>query len=644
MFSRRDIALLVAAVAGLAAALGWSLTRTALPRADFTFCNGTEVKSLDPALVTGQPEGRLAYALFEGLVRWHPRTLEPLPSGARRWEISDDRLQYTFFLQPDAKWSDGSPVTAGDYAYSLRRFLDPRTAAEYAFQAWYLKNGKRYSEAAAALRPGDQVEVELNLTTDASNAVRGEVLRGKLVQIEDGRGEILDAERLAELAERENVDRQRWTYAVEIDGRTERFRYADDSTAAAKPPSRGARWCRQILIDFRDVGVEVLDDLTLRLTLENPTSYFLSLLGFYPLFPVNQACVERHGSPQWTYAENMVANGPYRQLFRRYRDRTRLIRSETYWDRDNVALETVDVLAVDSIYTALNLYLTGEADWIHEAPPNALRVMLEENPPRDDLNPAPMLNTYYYLLNVRREPLDDVRVRRALSMAIDREEICTKILAVGEQPALSLVPPGLPGYDPPETPGYDPAAARQLLAEAGYPGGRGFPRLEVSYNTHETHQLIAEVVRKQWERNLGIVVKGRNEEWGSFLASQRQSRFDVSRKGWIGDYADPNTFLDLFVAGGEQNNTNWGRPEYDALIDLAKVEPDPTKRLAALREAEELLMDELPIIPVFFYVSKNLVKPHVRGFHNNIQDYHPLWPLRLDRSGETPHDFLESRR
>ena len=647
MFSRRDLFLAVLAAAGLVAALAWSLGRGTLPRADFTFCNGTEVKSLDPAKVTGQPEGRIIYALFEGLVRWDPETLEPLPSGAVSWEISDDGLQYMFHLRPEAQWSDGTPVTADDYAYSLRRFLDPRTAAEYSFLAWNLKNGRRYSGGAGALRPGDLVEVELNLPVGAINTLRGEVVHGELLRVLGDDGQELSTEQLEELAQRESVDRSEWTFVVQTGDGQRSFRYADDATAAKQEPPEGIEWCRQTLVDFSTVGVEVVDDHTLLLTLQDPTSYWLALTGFYPLFPMQQACVEKYGSPRWTYVDNIVCNGPFVPEFRRFRDRMRLKRSDTYWDRDNVALETVDVLAVESVNTFLNLFLTGEVDWIQEAPPQAMRELLDEEPPRDDINPAPMLNTYYYLLNVDRPPLNDVRVRKALALAIDRDELCGRILPSGEMPAFSLVPPGLPGYDPPVL--GDPAAAqaervaqaKQLLAEAGYPDGRGFPRLEIMYNTHEAHQLIAEVIRKQWERNLGIVVKSRNEEWGSYLASQRQSRFDICRKGWIGDYADPNTFLDMFVTGGEQNNTNWGRTKYDQLIRGAAAETDPAKRLALLREAEEMLMDELPIIPVYFYVSKNLVKPYVRGFYNNIQDYHPLWAIWIDRDGDTPSDFVK---
>jgi oligopeptide transport system substrate-binding protein len=632
-------------VAGCAVlgSIGWALYRGQLPPADFTFVNGTEVKSLDPAIVAGQPENRMVNALFEGLVRWHPETLEPIPGVAERWEISADQLTYTFHLRADARWTDGSPVTAADFLYSLRRFLDPRTGAEYAYQAWYVRNARRYTGGARAVRPGDAVEVELNLPVDAINTLRGEVLRGELVRVESAAGEPLAAAELDKAAQVPDLAVDNWTFVVAVDGGETRFRIADDPDAR-RPPPAGIRWCRQVLLDFNQVGVRALDERTVEFTLEHPTAYFLNLLGFYPLFPVQRACVEKFGSPEWTEPSNIICNGPFKPLFRQLRDRTRVVKSDSYWNSGEVRLQSVDFLACESTTTGLNLYLTGKVDWIYDVPPPALRQLLKEEPPRDDLNPQPMLNTYFYLLNTTRKPLDDVRVRRALSLAMDRTELTSRLLAAGEQPAYSLVPPGLPGYDPPQTAHEDANTARRLLAEAGFPGGRGFPVLEILYNTHEGHQAIAQLIRKQWQRNLGIRVRTRNEEFATLLNSQRALNYDVSRLGWIGDYSDPNTFLDMFVTGGENNRTGWSSPEYDGLIAAAAREPDAAARMKLLADAERILMHELPLIPFYFYVSKNMVKPYVRGFYNNIQDHHPLSAIWIDRQEETPNPFLRGRR
>lgn len=609
---------------GTGAGIAWSLVGSDLPQADFTFINPSEVKSVDPALITGQPEGRIASAIFEGLLRYHPETLEPITAVAERWEISDDGLVYTFYLRKNAKWSDGSPVTAHDFHYSMRRLLDPRTAAEYAYQAWSLKNARRYSRGGGGIEPGDEVEVELNLPVDAVNTLRGEVVRGKLVRIE----------------ERDNDER---TFLVQLADEEVEFCPTDDKTAATSDPPENCRWCRQVILDFREVGIDVIDDLTLRLTLNHPTPYFLSLLAFYPFSPVNQACLEKHGSPQWTAAENIVTNGPYKIDFRRIRDRIRLSKNEYHWDRVNVKLGVIDVLAIESLTTGLNLFLTGEADWITEVPPPAMRVLLKQQPPRDDVNPYPFLLSYFFYLNTNRKPLDDVRVRRALSLALDREEITKRLLPAGEFPSYSLVPPGIPGYVHQQCAREDPEEARRLLAEAGYPEGRGFPRIDILYNTHESHQAVAELMRKQWQRELGISVRTRNEEWASYLSSLQQMQYNIARRGWIADYNDPNTFIDMFITGGEQNNTGWSNAQYDQLVKDASVELDPDKRFRMFEQAERILMDELPILPIYTSVSKNMVQPHVRGFYNNIRDDHPVWAMWIDPVQQGSNEFMRGR-
>ncbi len=603
----------------------WSSLAERLPPADFTFANESEVKSIDPALVTGQPEGRIAYALFDGLVRNDPETLEPLPGIAKRWEISDDKLTYKMFLRDDARWSDGSPVTAQDFHYSWRRLLNPRTAAEYAYQGWYFKNGRRYSQGGSGITPGDSVEVELNLPPGALNTLRGQVLRGELVRV----------------VEREKDTRD---YVVRIEGTEVCFRPTDDVEASERLPDSDCRWCRQVLLDFREVGIEVIDDFTLKIQLEHPTPYLLGLLGFYPLFPVNRHCLETHGQPAWTKAENLVNNGPFRMQFRRLRDRIRLVKNEHYWNQAAVQLQVIDALAVESLTTALNLYFTDKVDWITDVPAPALRVLMAADPPRQDLNPAPFLCSYFYLFNTTRKPLTDPRVRQALSLALDRAEICSRLMPAGEPPSLSLVPPGIPGWEQQRAAAENNDEARRLLAEAGYPEGKGFPRLEILTNTQESHQAISELIRKQWQRELGISVRTRNEEWGAYNSSLHQGKYDIARRGWGADYSDPNTFVELFTTDSEQNSTGWSNPRFDQLVVEATRETDHRRRFEILTEAERIVLDELPLLPIYSYHSKNMVKPHVRGFYNNARDDHPLWAIRVDRQSRGPNEFQRGSR
>jgi oligopeptide transport system substrate-binding protein len=385
--------------------------------------------------------------------------------------------------------------------------------------------------------------------------------------------------------------------------------------------------CRHVLPDFDgQVGVRAVDDQTLVVTLDHPTPYFLHLVAFFPLYPVPRQCVERHGSPQWTRPENLVQSGPYQIAFRRIRDRIRLVRNPRYWNASAVQLEVIDALAVNSATTNLNMYLNGEVDWIASVP-NAMIPQLRQ---RQDFLTAPMLTTYFYRVNVTRPPLDDRRVRAALNLAIDKRQICEAVTRGGQVPARGFVPPGIAGYHGAETGEFDVPQARRLLAEAGYPGGRGLRKLQLLYNTSEAHQDIAEVVQQQWKSHLGIDVELRNLEWGVYLDAVTKREYDIARAGWIGDYPDPNTFLDMFVTGGTNNQTGWGDARYDQLIREAQTTPDPHTRLAQLAEAETILMRELPILPIYFYVSINMVRPYVRGFAANILDVHPLHLLEVD--------------
>ena len=521
-------------LAGVFAAALAIASRARLERSDFVFNNGTEVTTLDPATVTGVPEGRIIRALFEGLVIKHPRTLEPVPGMAESWEISSDGLVYTFRLRHGARWSNGDPVTSADFLYAFERFLDPDTAAEYAYQLWYVKGARAF------------------------------------------------------------------TQDVGPDGHSTH--------------------------SFDTVAITAPDEHTLRIELEAPTPFFMDLVGFYPLFPVNRRNIEEAKQRwpdqwriQWLRPENIVTNGPYKVAYRRVNDRIRLVKNHDYWDADNVAFETIDALAVEQYTTMLNMYLTGECGWVDRIATNAVPRMLQ----REDFNPTPYLGSYFYRVNTTKEPMNDVRVRKALSLTIPRQKICDKIMKAGQVPAYALVPPGIEGYSAAECQREDTELAKQLLDRAGFgPSGKPFPTIEIHYNTSEAHRDIALVIADVWQRELGISAKLLNQEWKVYLDTQKTLGFDVSRSAWIGDYPDPNTFLDMFVTGGENNKTGWGDPVYDRLVADAAKELDPRKRMQLLHDAEAILVDELPILPIYFYVTQDVVSPRLGGWYNNIQDEH----------------------
>lgn len=511
--------------------------------AEFAFVNGSEPKSLDPHLVTGQPEGRLVSSLFERLVKWDPRTLEVKPGLAERWLVSDDATRYTFTLR-EAVWSDGVPITAGTVRDSWRRLLDPATAAEYSYQLFMVRGAEAFATGTST--------------------------------------------------------------------------------------------------DFEFVGITAPDDRTLVVELSSPTPYFLHLCGFYPLAPVPLHVIARHGSPGWTKPAAIVSSGPYRVAWRRLRDRVRLVKNERYHDADKVRLRSIDAFAIDSATTALAVYETAAVDWTPSLPPFAARELAAMG--AADLVRSPELTIGFYRLNTTRPPLDDARVRRALSMAMPRERIVRAVFGPGERASRSFVPAGLSaatGYEPAETADEDVPLARELLAAAGFPGGRGFPKITISFNADEGHQMVAELVQAAWRDGLGIDVGLEAMEWGSFLDAQSRLDYWVGRAGWVADYVDPNTFLDMFTSNNANNQTGFSSREYDDLVASAAGTADRAERNRLFHEAETILMRELPVIPMFTRSSRNLVAPWVRDFATNPLDWHPLESLDVDRPAR---DAARNRR
>ena len=379
------------------------------------------------------------------------------------------------------------------------------------------------------------------------------------------------------------------------------------------------------LDDFSRVGVKALDRRTLQVELNAPTPYFLQLLDHQSTYPVHRATIEKHGAATdrftpWTRVENMVSNGPFRLAQWKLNRRIRVEKSETYWDRGRVRLNGIVFYPTENISTEERMFRVGQLHYTETIPLDKIPVYraMADSPYVN----APYLGTYYYLLNTGEPPLDDVRVRRALAMAIDREQLARTVLHGAGVPAFSITPPGTLGYQPPKVFSYDVEQARRLLAEAGYPGGKGWPGLELTYNTSESHLKVALALQQMWKDALNIDVTLANQEWKVYLDSVDQMDFQMARRGWIGDYVDPNNFLDLFICGGGNNNTGFCDARYDDLV-LRQAPRATTRaeRLALFEEAETLLMEQMPIIPVYTYTSNHLIHPSVRGIPPNLMDF-----------------------
>ncbi len=379
------------------------------------------------------------------------------------------------------------------------------------------------------------------------------------------------------------------------------------------------RWGWLFPLLERGVGVRVLDAHTLVVELQEPTAYFADVVMFYTLMPVHRGSIEQHGQQDAFRAENIVTNGPFRIETYARRSHIDLVPNEYWWGRETLQLDAVELRIIEDLSARATAYLDGRIDWADELPHNQLGVLSA----RDDFSLAPMLGIYYYRFNVTEPPLDDLRVRRALALAVNREEMCGCTLDGLYPHANQFVPP-LPGYPERDLVRFDPDEARRLLAEAGYPGGRGFPTLTILYNTSENHRTVAQAVLDMWKVELGIDVQLLNQEWKVYLDAMEALDYQVARAGWIGDYVDANTFLSIWRSFDENNNTGWANAEYDAIMASTLRERDPDRRRALLVQAEELLMRELPVFPIYFYSQFHLVSPRVRGWEMNIRDTHLL--------------------
>ena len=514
----------------------------------FRFDNQAEPEDQDPGKMSGQPDGRVARIMYEGLCVSDPKTLAPLPGQAYRWDVSADKRTYTFHMRPHLEWSDGTPLTARDFLWSWRRVLTPATAARYVAIMYPIRNAQAFNQ-------------------DSTHRVRVE-----------------------------------------------------------------------------DVGLAAPDDSTFVVTLEHPTSYFLSLTTFYTFLPVPRAAIEKWGD-RWTRPEHVVCNGAFVLDYWRQNDRFEFHRNPRYWDAAHVRLDRVIAYSVDDLNTGLNLYKSGVFDWLPSGGISAPFIpYLREYA---DYRTGDYQATYFYSVNVTQPPLDNVWLRRALEWSVDRDAIARDLLKGSRRPWGNLTPVGYPGYVHPPGYTYDPAKARACLARAGYPGGRGLPRLSILFNTSEDHRRIAEALQAMWKNVLGIDVELSNQEWGSYLEATATLHYQIARRSWIGDYLDPMTFLDMWTTGNGNNRTGWHSAAYDALIQAAEAEPDTAKRLAMLSRAEAIVLDQGIIIPIYHYTTNELVKPYVRGLYPNLLDVHELKYVWIDpdwRTRETPVAEAAPRR
>ncbi|MGD9589338.1 MAG: peptide ABC transporter substrate-binding protein [Pyrinomonadaceae bacterium] len=589
------------------------------------YVTGSEPESLDPQFVTGQPEARIMMALYEGLVEYHPITMEPIPAIAESWEIGPDGTEYLFHLRKNAKFSNGDPITAKALVYSFRRGLSPELASRNANLAYYLKYAEAYNSARAFVRNPDGSF----LVKDGGVPPAGPAAKA------DKFGPDSEFHRFIDAPER-----------LTVPGDEAGRKKLADKDPKMKALLEGKQF---VPVRAEDVGIEAVDDHTVRLKLYQPAPFFLGLLAHQFFRVVHQPTIEKFGRA-WTKPENIVTSGPYRVAAHKPYDELNTVKEPNYWDAANVKLAGIDFYPLDEQTTMLNLYKAGELDATYNHTiPAAWNDTVKQFRAEYSLHPEVAVD--YYSLSVKKPPMDNLKVRQALSLAIDREALAQ--FQRTKKPLVDFTPEGIfPKYEEARQKVYtelltqqgssmaewkarifDAEKARKLMTEAGFPvqkSGSGwstpsFPvdKVSITYNTSESNQKIAEFIQAQWKQNLGITLPLKNMEFKTFLPYRSAVEYDgVVRNGWVGDYMDPFTFLNLFYSQQNDGATGWWDPKYDKMLDDANKEVDEMKRFEMLATAEFYMMQQQIIVPLCTAGTSWVKKPFIKGMYPNPGTLH----------------------
>jgi oligopeptide transport system substrate-binding protein len=381
------------------------------------------------------------------------------------------------------------------------------------------------------------------------------------------------------------------------------------------------------ITDFAQVGFKKTGERTLQVTLRNPTPYLIKIIAsHYAWTPVPVNVIKKFGAldqkrTAWTRQGNFVGSGPF--LLKEWLPNRRIVaaRNPHYWDAKTVKLDEIHFFPTEDVATDERNFRTGQVHMTNTLPVAKIDVYRKEHP--ELLRIDPYLGIYFFRCNVARPPLNDKRVRRALALAIDRESLVKNVTRGDQIPAYGICYPGTAGYTPRARLQGSLDEAKRLLAEAGFPEGRGMPTIELLYNTSENHRTIAEAIQQMWRKNLGVNISLLNQEWKVYLDMQHSKNFTLQRGGWIADYLDPHVFYEIWETNNGNNDTNWGNAEYDKLLHRALAAKDDTERYEIYQQMEAILVDELPVLPIYYYTSIRAFNPKVKGYYPTLLDNHP---------------------
>lgn len=517
---------------------------------EITLNIASEPQSIDPALNSAVDGAIMLGHMFEGLMKWKDSGVETpgsdgtctnaeLTEGqAESYEkvVNDDgTVTYTFKIRSDARWSDGKPVTAGDFVYSWQRLVTPETAADYNYM--------------------------IDSVVNANEIMAGDM-------------------------------------------------------------------------DPTELAVSAPDDSTFVVTLTSDLPYFLEVCAFPATFPVRQdVTTKEDGTPndQWTFdVATYLCNGPYKLTAWNHNSEIVMEPNEQYYDVANLGPDKITFKLMDDQNAMLSGFNSGELDFIEDVPQAELPSLIASG----DMKIVDYIGTYYVCYQTQKAPFDDPRVRQAFTLAVNRTFIVDKVTQAGQVPANGFVPAGV--YDAAGSTGDDFRTvggayysiegdadysyeancekARELLAEAGYPNGENFPVVEYLYNTSDSHKAVAEALQNMWETELGVKVTLNNQEWAVFLQTRKDGNYSIARNGWIADYNDPMSFLDMWLTGGGNNDAQYANADYDAKIQEAKNTTDPAARMQLMHDAEDIIMgQDWALNPLYFYTQKYMLSDRVGG-------------------------------
>lgn len=593
------------------------------------YITGAEPQTLDPQYMTGQPESRIAGAIFDGLVDYEETTMKPRPSLATNWDVNADGTVWTFHLRNDAKWTDGAPLNANDFVYSWHRALSPEFAAPYANLMYVVKQGEPYNNQSAFVRDPQtgKFATEGDLERAGTN---GPV---SFTGAEPERFDKPPSASNSTPAQATETKQAKEKYFFVPSDAAERAKLINGDAAKGKPAkpelARFLQGKEFVNVTKEYVGVRALDDYTFQVTLEAPTAYFIKIVLHQFFRPVPRQAIEKWGDQLWVKQGHIVTSGAFKvQEWSPY-ERIVLVRNETFWDNANTKLDKIIFPSLEQLTTGMNLYKSGEVDCTqsNEVPP-PWRNQLKQT--KKDYKYGPYLQIEYVAFNLKVPPLNNLKVRRALNMAVNRQIIADQ--APGREPLTSFTPK-MEGYQNAEGEGYNPEMAQKLLAEAGYPNGKGFPPIEILYNTAESTKQTMEFIQAMLRQNLNIKVELTNVEWRVYLEKTRSTKLEfkgLARRGWIGDYVDPNTFLDLMTSGSANNGTGWSDKKYDEMLLAANAETNNDKRMQMLHDAEAYMLSQQPVIPLYVGPSSFMCKPYVKNLVPNLLDQHDWRGVYID--------------